>query len=281
MIIAILLVLGLCMGSFVNALVWRIHEQEMLKPNKKNKTKLNKLSITTGRSMCPHCEHELKAADLLPVISWIGLKGKCRYCKRAISVQYPIVELSTAVIFLVSYISWPAELNGAQIVLFGLWLTVVVGLIALLVYDLKWMILPNRLVYPLSAISGLMALITISISTDPLSALISIVLSVTVGGGIFYVLYQVSDGKWIGGGDIKLGWMIGLLLGTPARSFLMIFIAALLGTLICLPLLALHRLKKNSTVPFGPFLIVSVIIVQLYGHAILTWYQQAFLPFTI
>ena len=100
-----------------------------------------------------------------------------------------------------------------------------------------------------------------------------------VGGGLFYVLFQVSKGKWIGGGDVKLGWVLGLFLATPGRSFLMIFLAATLGSLVSLPLLAGKRLHKNSVLPFGPFLIIAAIIVQLFGHSILHWYQRSFFPY--
>ncbi len=112
-------------------------------------------------------------------------------------------------------------------------------------------------------------------------ALLETVLAVAVGGGIFYVLFQVSSGKWIGGGDVKLGWLLGLTVATPARSMLFIFIAALLGSLASLPLLATKRLQRNSTIPFGPFLIIGAIIVQLFGHTILLWYQRTFLPSTV
>lgn len=280
MIIVILIVLGLALGSFVNALVWRLHEQEIHKGKKSDNKRLDRLSISKGRSMCPHCKHKLSALDLVPVISWLTLGGKCRYCGKTISIQYPVVELLTAATFIISYLSWPEPLQGAQIALFVLWLAMVVGLIALLVYDLKWMILPDRIIVPLGFIAGAMAIITIAIASDPLRTVISTVLSVAIGGGIFYVLFQVSDGKWIGGGDVKLGWVIGLFLTTPAQSFLMIFMASLIGCLVSLPLLLVHRLKKESVIPFGPFLIVAAMLVQLYGHTILQWYQRTFLPFT-
>src|SRR3954465_436221 len=108
MIIAVLVVLGLCLGSFVNALVWRLHEQE---EGGSKKAAAKKLSIIKGRSMCPHCKHALKPIDLIPVISWLSLRGKCRYCSKPISIQYPIVELSTALLFVVSYIWWPEPLG--------------------------------------------------------------------------------------------------------------------------------------------------------------------------
>jgi prepilin signal peptidase PulO-like enzyme (type II secretory pathway) len=278
MIIAILIVLGLCFGSFTNALVWRIHEQEEQGSKKKpNKAYLDKLSIRKGRSMCPHCKHELKAVDLLPVVSWMALRGKCRYCGKPISWQYPLVELSTAILYVASYIWWPIELQGMQVVLFVLWLVLLVGFMALIVYDLRWLLLPNRLVYPLAVVAGLFAIGTVIYAPDHLAALLNVVLAVAIGGGIFYVLFQVSDGKWIGGGDVKLGWLLGLVAATSAHSVLFIFLAAVLGSLVSLPLIATNRVKKNATIPFGPFLIIGLIITQLFGAAIIHWYRRTFL----
>ena len=104
-VIIILAWLGLCAGSFVNALVWRLHEQ------KRSKKADKKLSILNGRSMCVHCRHELTWYDLIPLFSWLLLRGKCRYCKKPISWQYPIVELATAAVFVLSYIFWPNPVN--------------------------------------------------------------------------------------------------------------------------------------------------------------------------
>jgi prepilin signal peptidase PulO-like enzyme (type II secretory pathway) len=223
----------------------------------------------------------------------MSLGGKCRYCKKPISIQYPIVELATALLFGLSYVYWPSNLvsgNGQNLstqlfqgatfrsdLLFVLWLVALVGLLALFVYDLRWFLLPNRIIYPLSVVAGLMALITIVSAPKPLLALINTILAVAIGGGIFYVLFQVSSGKWIGGGDVKLGWVLGLIAGTPARSMLFIFLASVIGTLLSLPLLATNRLKRSSYIPFGPLLIIGAIIMQLFGANILHWYQQFFL----
>jgi leader peptidase (prepilin peptidase) / N-methyltransferase len=290
MIIVILVVLGLCFGSFVNALVWRLHEQGEGESGQAGakKTKASslppdysRLSVLTGRSMCPDCRHELAARDLLPVLSWLSLKGKCRYCQKPISIQYPLVELSLALLFVASYVWWPVTLGGAQTAIFILWLALLVGLLALLVYDLSWMLLPNRIIYPLVLAALAQVVVSVSAASRPRIAVGDEILAVLIGGGVFYILYQVSAGKWIGGGDIRLGWLLGLIAGTPARSFLLIFAAAALGSIISLPLLMSHKLKRNSTIPFGPFLIIAMIVVQLFGHAILLWYQRTFLPYTV
>lgn len=280
MIIIVLAVVGLCLGSFVNALVWRLHEQAREAGRQKtDKEYLTRLSVASGRSMCPSCKHELANKDLVPLFSWLALRGKCRYCGKSISVQYPLVELFTAGLFVASYVWWPMTLNGSQIAIFILWLALLVGLVALLVYDLRWLLLPNRIIYPLGLIATIQAVITVATSSQPLLSIVNFILAVLVGGGLFYVLFQVSKGKWIGGGDVKLGWLLGLSVGTPARALLLIFLGAILGSLVSLPLLTTKRLKRTSIIPFGPFLIVAAIIVQLFGADILHWYQQAFINF--
>ncbi|HVX47980.1 MAG TPA: prepilin peptidase [Candidatus Saccharimonadales bacterium] len=262
MIIAILAVVGLVLGSFINALVWRTHEG---------------LSVAHGRSMCPHCKHTLGAADLVPVLSWLMLRGKCRYCKKPISAQYPLVELATGGLFVASYIWWPEAFSNPQKAVFVLWLIILTGLIALAVYDLKWFLLPNRLIYPVAMIAIVQAAVAIADAGSPGTALLNTVLGLIVGGGIFYVLFQVSKGKWIGGGDVKLGALLGLIVATPGRAILFIFFGSLLGSLVSAPLLARGDLKRTSVIPFGPFLIIGGIITVLFGGDILHWYQRVFL----
>jgi leader peptidase (prepilin peptidase) / N-methyltransferase len=275
MVIAALVVFGLCLGSFVNALVWRVRQQELEgEKSKPSKKRLRELSVAKGRSMCPHCGHNLAAKDLIPVLSWLSLRGKCRYCRKPISAEYPLVETATALIFVISYAWWPFTLQGVEWFEFGLWLVLLAGLVALLVYDLHWFLLPNRIMYPLFAIAGARALIDVVSSTEPLQTLIGYVGAVLVGGGIFYVIYQLSQGKWIGGGDVKLGWLLGLVVGAPSLSILFIFLAAVLGTLVTLPLLGSKRLKRDSLIPFGPFLIAGAMISLLFGKSIVEWYTN-------
>jgi prepilin signal peptidase PulO-like enzyme (type II secretory pathway) len=235
-------------------------------------------SILTGRSMCPNCHHELSAKDLIPIFSWLMLGGKCRYCHKPISAQYPIVELVTGLLFVTSYIYWPMSLVGRpHQAIFALWLAMLVGFVALTIYDLRWMLLPNRLVYPLAVLASVFSVISIAGATNHVDAFLNNLLAVIVGGGIFYVLFQVSAGKWIGGGDVKLGWLLGLILTTPGKAVLMIFVASLLGTLFSLPLLMSGKLKQHSIIPFGPFLIVAAYIVMLFGQNIIHWYTRSLL----
>jgi prepilin signal peptidase PulO-like enzyme (type II secretory pathway) len=277
MVVALLVVFGLCLGSFVNALVWRVHEQDHETAKQKPSQKyLTQLSISKGRSMCSHCHHPLAAKDLVPVLSWLSVGGKCRYCRQPIP-DSPLVELATGLLFVGSYLFWPTALHGTQTAVFVLWLGLVVGFMALLVYDLRWMLLPNRILYPLYVPAALLAIIEVVAAPHPLAAIVHTLLAVVIGGGIFYILFQVSAGKWIGGGDVKLGWLLGLIVGTPGQSILIIFLGSIIGTLISAPLMATKRLGKDSLIPFGPFLIIAAIIAQLFGLSILAWYKRVFL----
>ncbi len=270
--------LGLCLGSFVNALVWRVYQQEKLSNKKKTHKKHSpsaELSILKGRSVCPNCRHKLSSGDLVPVISWLALKGRCRYCKKPISMQYPLVELATGAVFGLSYLFWPVELVGGQILLLATWLVVSVGLMALLVYDLKWMLLPNRLIYPsvLIALTGRAAYL-VFYQENKLQALTSLILSVVVASGIFWVIFLVSKGTWIGYGDVRLGLVTGTVLASPSLSLLMIFTAAVLGSLAATPGLVSGKKSIMSKIPFGPFLIVATWLVILFGQTVLDWYAN-------
>lgn len=269
MIILVFAVLGLAFGSFINALVWRIHAQEKAK----TKQARQKLSITKGRSMCVHCRHELAAKDLVPVMSYIWLQGKCRYCKKPID-DTPLTEVLTPVLFVVSYHWWPLAWTGEAKMLFGFWLVFLVGLIALAKYDLRWFLLPDRVLFPLAYLLVAQVVLQFVLFSGGKDLAIRTIWGFLIGGGIFWLLYQLSDGKWIGGGDVKLGWLLGVLVGGPANSLLLIFIASLLGTAVSLPLLATGKAKRKSHLPFGPFLIAAAIIVQLFGASLVSGYKR-------
>lgn len=271
-VIIALIILGLCLGSFVNALVYRLHWQKT--HNEAKNSEKQKYSITRGRSICPECKHELSSKDLVPIFSWLMLGGRCRYCNHPISWQYPLVEASTAALFVLSYIFWPYDLVGSSnIIAFAFWLMFLVGFVALIIYDLKYLILPNIIILPMAVIAIIGLIIELMIKQDA-SLLKNAVIGLLIGGGLFYILFQVSRGAWIGGGDVKLGFLLGFLVGGPWPALLMLFLASLLGTIYSLPLVLSKKLKPNSKIPFGPFLIVAAIIVQLFGSAIINWYTN-------
>jgi len=277
MIIAYLVVLGLCFGSFINALNWRLHTQAARRePAKRAKHDLTsaQLSMVKGRSMCSHCHHPLATKDLVPLFSWLWLRGKCRYCKHPIE-DSPLIELALPLLFVASYVWWPYDFTAQGIFLLVCWLLALIALMALLAYDLRWMLLPNKIVFPLIGLGVVQVLGQLLFFDAGSSYLVQVLLSVAVAGGIFYVLFQLSDGKWIGGGDVKLGYALGLFIGSATQACLMLFIASLLGIVAALPGMLQHKLSVKSRIPFGPCLIVATIIVILFGQSLLDGYWQA------
>src|ERR1700722_9966239 len=156
MVIIPLVFLGLVLGSFVNAFTWRIHEHK---------------DWVGGRSECTHCPHVLAAIDLIPVVSWMLLRGKCRYCGKKID-DSPFVELTLPALFTLSYYFWPQSFSGDGLVTFLLWLMLLTGLLALAVYDLRWMLLPNKIVLTLTIV-GLIYAITTAVDRHDWLALAS------------------------------------------------------------------------------------------------------------
>ncbi len=262
MVILVLVVLGLSLGSFVNALVWRVHE---------------KRNWFNDRSVCTNCNHVLSPKDLVPIASWIILRGKCRYCKHKISSQYPIIESLVTILFILSYVLWPTSFNSIEFVIFSMWLVLVTGLIALAVYDLHYMLLPTKMIYSLLILAIAMSVIRVVISSNPVSVLLNMLFGSLAIGGVFYALYAISKGKWIGGGDVRLGFLLGLLVSTPGRSFLLVFIASLIGSVVAVLLLSAKKIKPKNLIPFGPFLITALFIVQFWGQDILNWYKGLFI----
>ncbi len=269
MIILILFVLGLCFGSFINALVWRIH----LQAKATSKKKQEELSIVHGRSMCMYCKHQLSFWDLIPVISWVMLKGRCRYCHRKYP-DTPVPELLTPLLFIFSYVFWPMSFDAKGTTLFIFWLIFLTGFIALALYDRKWYLLPNRIIFPLYFVIAVQIIASLAFFNLGLDGLLLTVASILVGGGIFYVLFQISHSKWIGGGDVKLGFLIGAILGDPLKCVLFIFLASLIGTLVSIPMLVTGKMKRTSHLPFGPFLLISAFIVVLFGSSLIQAYRS-------
>ena len=259
MIVVLLGGLGLIFGSFVNALVWRLH---------------TKRDWVSERSQCPHCHHVLAPKDLIPVFSWLMLKGKCRYCAKKIE-DSPIVELATGILFVGSYLCWPTALEGVGLYQFVFWLIFLVAFMALIVYDIRWFLLPNNIVYPITVLALVEVLSLPLLFHYGWQEVGAALLAAVVLSGTFYILFQLSKGEWIGGGDVKLAIALGLLAGNPLNSMLLLFFASLLGIICALPQLLKGKQKALKVrIPFGPFLIAGLIIVQLFGSSITAWYMQ-------
>jgi prepilin signal peptidase PulO-like enzyme (type II secretory pathway) len=223
--------------------------------------------------MCPLCKHQLAWYDLVPLASWLVLRGHCRYCRKPISGQYPAVEASLGLVFGLSYLFWPQTVHiGGQWVLLAGWLVSSVGLAALAVYDMRWGFLPSRIIYatlPAAVISRLTYIIFFD--SRPWHSLLLWLAAVAVASGVFFVLYTVND-RLIGFGDVRLGLITGTLLGTPQLSLAMIFLASLIGSLVALPDLIRGRKTMASRLPYGPFLIGATAVLVVFGGRLLDWY---------
>lgn len=283
-IIAIeLALLGLVIGSFCGASVWRLRARQLAedkqlgeeidaKEYKQLKGLLHK-TVGDDRSMCLHCHHQLQWYDLLPLISWLMLKGRCRYCRKPIGVMEPIIELGTAFFFVASYLLWPDPLSSWIVLIeFILWLIIGSGLIILFVYDLRWFLLPDKIMFPMIALAMCLAALRIWQSEDVVFAVVNLVGSIAILSGIYYALYLYSRGQWIGFGDIKLGLVLAGVLGEWPLAFLTLLIANVIGCLVVLPGLLSGKLHRTSHVPFGPMLILACFIVGLVGTTMIAWY---------
>jgi prepilin signal peptidase PulO-like enzyme (type II secretory pathway) len=241
--IIIIFVLGLSLGSFLNCVIWRLRVKK---------------SIWDWHSICPWCQHHLEAKDLFPVLSFIWLKGRCRYCFKNISWQYPLVELVTALSFLIFYfylgLSWQLVAN----LIFILFLEII------FVYDLKHYLILDVVTLPAMAV---VLVANILLGCD----LLNLLLAGVIGGGFFLLQFLISRGKWIGGGDIRLGFLMGIILGYPLILVALI-LAYFSGSLIGVALILLKRKKWHSAVPFGVFLSLATVVTLLWGQKILEWY---------
>lgn len=252
---AFILAFGAIIGSFLNALLWRLHSG---------------VPIWRGRSMCPECRHALAAHDLVPIFSWLFLRGRCRYCRAGIGAGYLWVEIATAGLFWLAAVETLPALTGAGSILPRELMRLLLNwyllatLMVIFVFDLRHMLILRRVTVPATVIAviGSMAL-----GMTPMS----LVLGVALGGIFFGLQYAVSGGRWIGGGDIHLGMLMGAMLG-GARTLGAIMLAYTVGALWAVGLLALKRAGPRTEIPFGTFLSASAAVMLLYGDVIVNWY---------
>lgn len=279
-----LVLIGLCLGSFAAATVWRLRARQLVQEKQNNEdvdpieykrlNKLTKHSLTNDHSVCLNCTYKLKWYDLIPILSWISLGGKCRSCHKSIGYFEPLMEIGVAVFFVLSYAFWPYSLHtNLEIVRLLIWLLSGVGLAILFGYDKKWSILPDTVNY-LVVILGVISAISVVIgSSDRITALVGVIGAVAVLSGLYWVIYVVSKGLWIGFGDVKLCLGLALLLADWKLAFIALFAANLIGSLVVMPGLVMKKLKGDSHVPFGPLLIAGFVIAGLFGNYIVNWYQ--------
>ncbi len=240
--IILIFILGLAVGSFINVLIDRNSTDE---------------SIIFGKSHCDNCKKNIAWYDLIPVLSFIFLFGKCRYCKSRLSLYYPTVELSTGILFVATFYFLPSTSYFLLSILYSLF--IVASLISIFFIDLKYGIIPDKIVYPAIAVSFLYLLYAMpyTLYSHLLSALGAFV--------FFLILFLVTRGRGMGVGDIKLAFLMGLILGFP-EIVVALYLAFLTGAVAGV-ILILWRKKKlrGSTIPFGPFLVLGTILSLFYS----------------
>jgi len=279
-----LVMIGLCMGSFAGASVWRLRAQQLREDKDdgikvdvseyKRLDQLNNLPVSKDHSRCLNCSYYLKWYDLIPLLSWLSLGGKCRKCHKPIGFMEPLIEFFVMLFFILSYLFWPNHLNSiVSITSFIIWLASGVCLAILFVYDLKWYLLPNKISFTVIGLGLAYSLLILYVSSDKIATLLSLAGSVFVLSGIYLILYIISKGKWIGFGDIKLGLGLGFLLADWRLAFIALMAANVIGCLIVIPLMIIGKLKRTSRVPFGPMLIAGFVLAGLFGRTVIDFYN--------
>ncbi|MDP2721012.1 MAG: prepilin peptidase [bacterium] len=256
-------ILGLAVGSFLNVIAYRsVHGG----------------SIFFGRSRCPHCKKELKTADLIPIVSFLLLKGKCRYCGKKISLQYPLVEVATGVLFAFTFYFWNITYHVSSVSYVDLaqlifLLFIVSVLVVLFVTDIKDGLLPNSIVLPaIIVVLAYKTFLTFFIPL-PISSLLADLLAAFLAALAFFVIVFVSGERAMGGGDVKLVFLIGLIVGWPA-ILVSLFASFLTGAAVAVMLLLIGKKRFGQTIPFGPFLTIGGFIALFWGQQILDVYLR-------
>jgi leader peptidase (prepilin peptidase)/N-methyltransferase len=240
-------VLGLCVGSFLNVVIYRLPRGE---------------SLATPPSRCPTCGKRLSWFDNIPVVSWLVLRGKCRQCGAPISIQYPIVEAITAIAAVTVVLTTPpGVLLASRFVLSAI-------LITLFVIDLELQILPNVITLPGIVIGFLFSLFA---PPGPRDSFIGILL----GGGVLYGIaaayYLVRREEGMGMGDVKMLAMIGAFLGWRA-VLLTLVLSSFVGAIVGMALLSAKKEGLKYALPFGTFLALAAFVAMLFGEPWIAWY---------
>ncbi len=242
------IVFGALIGSFLNVCILRLPQEE---------------SIITPGSRCPYCKNPIKFYDNIPLVSYLLLRGRCRYCKKSISIQYPLIEGITALGSLALFMKFGPSLS------YLFYFSFVAALIVISVIDLYHQIIPDVISLPGIGVGLLAFLVTPEI--DFLDSLIGVLLG---GGSLFAVatVYQwLFKREGMGGGDVKLLAMIGAFLGWKA-VILTILLGSLIGSIIGISIMVLKGKDFKYAIPFGPFLSLGAVISLFYGESLIRWY---------
>lgn len=246
-----IVVFGLIIGSFLNVCIYRL-------PRSKG--------IITPSSACPNCSTRIKPYDNIPVVSYLILMGRCRYCKSRISLKYPIVEILNALLYYLAYQSFGFGLPLLVIFAF------VSSMIVITFIDLEFQIIPDVITLP-GIIIGLIS--ASFIFPDPFEKIqytgfLNSLIGILCGGGLFFIIAVLSRGG-MGGGDIKMMAMVGAFLGYKG-ALLTTLLGSLAGSLVGIGLMVFKGKDRKTKVPFGPFLALGCLISLFFGETLLRLY---------
>ena len=235
------IVLGACIGSFLNVCIYRISEGK---------------SIIFPKSFCPNCQHPIRLCDNIPIISYLVLRGRCRNCHKKISLRYPAVELITALLSLLLF--WKYGFSFQYLFAF----IFTCALIVITFIDLDHQIIPDVITLPGIPLFFLLTFFFMDVS------FLDSIFGILIGGGSFYliaVVYQlVTKREGMGGGDIKLIAMLGAFLGWKSLLFILI-VSSFLGAITGVSMMIIHGKDLKYAVPFGPFLSIAAVAYIFFG----------------
>ncbi len=243
----LVLLFGLIIGSFLNCLIWRLYKQESL----------------SGRSYCPKCRHKIHWYDNVPVLSFLFLRGRCRYCRKTISIQYPLVEIITALLFLFAFLTF-SSYEPQYLWLARAWLIIAVMMVVF-IYDLRWQLVSVMLViasFVLLAVADVMLGFSVW----------QILIWSLVGAGFYFFQYILTKKKGVGQGDIWLGLLMGAVFPLATSFITAIFLAYIIGAVTAIILMIMGKKRIGSKLPMGVFLALSAVIVLFFGNSLSTWY---------
>jgi leader peptidase (prepilin peptidase)/N-methyltransferase len=257
----IFFIFGAALGSFLNVVVDRLPQGG---------------SLLFPSSHCPECDRSLARRDMIPIISYLFLRGRCRYCGASIPQRLLWVELGTGMLFTLLYLYYNLTWELALVIVYSSILVV------LLVIDLEQKILPNKIVYPGIALAFTVSCFGTIFGFQPASIaqlgfslwVVDSVIGAITGFILLFIIAMIFKGG-MGWGDVKLAGMIGMIVGFPL-IFIALFIAIVLGGLVAGFLLITRIKKRKEAIPFGPFLAAATIITLLWGEVILKWYLGYF-----
>ena len=254
----IVAVFGAAVGSFLSVVLFRV----------RNKKK----GIFLGRSMCPYCKKPLKWRHLIPVFSFIFLRGKCAYCGKSISRHYFGLEVLTSLCFVLAFLSWNFigslySIDWKIFEIFSFYILELGLLMAIFFYDLLYKEIPDRFSLPAIALGILGAVLfgTPSLISAGIGVLI---IALFFGGQIL-----ISKGAWLGGGDLRLGALMAILLGWE-QMVLALIIAYIFGAFVSIVLLIGNKVTRKTAIPFGPFLVTGLLISLFLGEEIINLYLK-------